>query len=254
MNNSDDRYLKKVTKVIYDSKKRVSVSKELKDMIDDFTEAYMEMGMNEEEARDEAVKQMGDPEEIGVLFNKIYRVKYDWKMIFYMLLWAIVTRGIVGILSSSDALGWPEYVWWFVALVFLPIGLLLSVLEKLYDLPFIYAWAENWKGMGISNSGLILGCAIGCMPVSLQNCFLGFSICTVFLMLQRSYMVEKRNQKEQKYLWETVTALEAFDYKGKVQIGNQVKKVLIKKGSKAEKGEPLIIIGLDGFQILVDKM
>lgn len=67
-------------------------------------------------------------------------------------------------------------------------------------------------------------------------------------------MVEKRNQKEQKYLWETGTALKAFDYKGKVQTGDEVKKVQIKKGAKAEKGELLIIVGLDGFQIMVDKM
>lgn len=252
MSNSSERYLRKITKVIYDSKKRTSVRKELEDMIEDFTEAYMELGMSEEEAKEEAVKQMGDPEETGLLFNKIYRVKYDWKMILYMLFWAIVMRVFFRILAGG--LSWPGYVGWFAVIIFLPIGIVLSILEKWYDLPFLYAWAENWKGMGISNSGMVLGCAIGCMPISLQNWFLVFAVCTIFMMLQRSYMVEKRNQKEQKYLWETVTALEAFDYKGKVQIGDKVKKVQIKKGAKAEKGEPLIIVGLDGFQIMVDKM
>lgn len=252
--SSSERYLKKVTKIIYDSKKRASVSKELEDMIEDFMEAYMQRGLSEEEAKEEAIRQMGNPEETGLLFNKIYRVKYDWKMICYMLLWAVVTRGLIGILGFSDALGWPVYVWWFATIIFLSIGLLLSVLEKLYDLPFIYAWAENWKGMGISNSGMVLGCAIGCMPVSLQDSFFAFALCTAFMILQRSYMVEKRNQKEQKYLWETVTALETFDYKGRVQIGDKVKKVQIKRGEKAEKGEPLVIVGLDGFQIIVDKM
>lgn len=254
--DSIDRYLKTVTKIIYDSKKRISVKQELADMIEDFIEAYMEMGMTEDEARAEAIKQMGDPEETGFLFNKIYHVKFDWKIIGYMLFWAGAT-GVFRHLGTSyapDIFDWPDYLWWLAVAAFLSAGLLVSIFEKWYDLPFLYAWAENWKGMGLSNSGMILGFAIGFMPVSFQNSFLAFSLITLFLMVQRSYMVEKRNQKEQKYLWEVVTALEDFDYKGKVQFGTKRMKVQIKKGAKAVKGEELLIVGLDGFQIIVDKM
>lgn len=255
-NDSIDRYLKKVSKIIYDSKKRNSVKKELADMIEDFTEDYMEMGMTEEEAKAEAVKQMGAPEETGHLFNKIYHVKYDWKIILYMLFWAIAVRGFRNLIMAAPSGGfdWPEYAWWWAAIIFIPIGFIVSVLEKWYDLPFFYAWAENWKGMGISNSGMILGVAIGLMPVSLQNWFLAFALITIVLMVQRSYMVEKRNQKEQMYLWEVVEALEDFEYKGKVQFEERKLKVQIKKGSKAIKGEKLLIVGLNEFQIIVDKM
>lgn len=248
-NGAIDGYLKKVTKIIYDSKKRSSIKQELSDMIDDFTEAYMEMGMNEEDARNEAIKQMGDPEETGKLFNQIYRVKYDWKILLYMLIWAFVVRGFHVVYPE-----WGNYLWWFAAVFFLLSGLIQSIVEKWMDLPFLYAWAENWKGFGISNSGMMCGFGIGFMPLELPEWFLAYSIVALFMMAQRSMMVEKRNQKEQKYLWEVVTALETFDYRGKVELSGKTVKVQIKKGAKAEKGEPLIVVGLSGFTLLVDVM
>ena len=72
-NNNIERYLRKVTKIIYDSKKRSTVRKELADTIEDFADAYIAQGMSEEEARTAALEQMGDPEETGNLFNQIYR-------------------------------------------------------------------------------------------------------------------------------------------------------------------------------------
>ena len=50
-NNNIERYLRKVTKIIYDSKKRSTVRKELADTIEDFADAYIAQGMSEEEAR-----------------------------------------------------------------------------------------------------------------------------------------------------------------------------------------------------------
>lgn len=247
-----DKYLKKVTKIVYDSKKRSEISQELSDMIDDFTEAYMEMGMSEEEARREAVKQMGDPEETGKLFNQIYRVKYDWKLLAYMFVWAIAIRVLFNVFSDYNEL--PDVIYYFMSAVLLVIGIVQSVVEKWMDFPFFYAYGNNWKGFMLGNSGMLCGVGIGLIPFAPPEWFLSYSIVALFMMVQRSYMVEKRNKKEQKYLWEIATALESFDYRGKVNLAGRQVKVQIKRGSKAEKGEPLIVVGLTGYTLLVDVM
>lgn len=48
-------------------------------------------------------------------------------------------------------------------------------------------------------------------------------------------------------------AQEDFDFRGKVMIGIESEKVQIKKGQYAKKGMPLIVSGIDGFTLIVEK-
>ena len=60
---------------------RESISEELKNHIEEVKENYMQKGLQEELAEDEAIKQMGDSVEIGKKLNKIHRPKLDWKLV-----------------------------------------------------------------------------------------------------------------------------------------------------------------------------
>lgn len=258
-NDNIERYLRKITKIIYDSKKRSSVRKELADTIEDFADAYMAQGMSEEEAIAAALEQMGNPEEVGNLFNQIYRVKYDWKMSLYMLAWFIISHLVLLCISITYE-GVKEFlqelnpVLMIVGGMFIIVGLIVSVMEKWMDFPFFYAYGNNWNGVFLSNSGMLCGIGTRLLSLDIQNCLFPLAVVTIITMLQRSYMTEKRNQKEQKYLWELATAIEDFDYKGNVLVGEDKVKVQAKKGIKVKSGERLIVVGMTGFTLVVDKM
>lgn len=76
-------YLKELGKKITDSSVRKEIVNEYEAHIEDCKAALMESGMTEVEAEEEAVRQMGDPQEAGEAMDKIYREKYTGKALFY---------------------------------------------------------------------------------------------------------------------------------------------------------------------------
>lgn len=65
---------------------RPVVEKELYSHIEDQKQAYLEEGMDEAEAQELAVKQMGDPVETGTALDRIHRPKMNWKAVGMILL------------------------------------------------------------------------------------------------------------------------------------------------------------------------
>lgn len=251
-----DEYLRKVTKIIYDSKRRKDISSELRDCIEDMTEAFEEQGMSREEAEAEAVRQMGSPSDVGELFNKVYRPEVEWKMGIYIL----VCAAIAGMLNVSGILAevfeFQEIVWFqnVIGIFFILFGFVWSGVEKYMDLPFLYAWAQNWRGGGITNSGLFCGIGVGLAARNRQEWLLIFLILTILVLIQRSMITAKHNAKEQKYLWEVCTALEDIEFRGKADFQGEKAKIQMKKGEKAQKGDVLLIVGMDGFTLVAEVM
>lgn len=54
---------------------RANISEELQQHIQEIKDEYIQEGMEEKEAEERAVKQMGEPEKIGKELNKIHRHK-----------------------------------------------------------------------------------------------------------------------------------------------------------------------------------
>lgn len=50
------------------------------------------------------------------------------------------------------------------------------------------------------------------------------------------------------------TALEDFDYQGRVNLDGNIVKVQIRRGQKAEKEEELIITGTGGFRLVAERL
>ncbi len=76
-----EEYLKQLTDQIRCKKARQTVEGEIRCHIEDQKNAYMEGGMEEEEAEKEAVRQMGDPIETGNELNRIHKPRMAWDMV-----------------------------------------------------------------------------------------------------------------------------------------------------------------------------
>ncbi|MDE7477654.1 MAG: FtsW/RodA/SpoVE family cell cycle protein [Lachnospiraceae bacterium] len=76
-----EEFIKTLTDQMRCVKARDSVARELSDHIADQTEAYEQSGMEHNQAVEKAVREMGDPVEIGVSMDRIHRPQIDWKML-----------------------------------------------------------------------------------------------------------------------------------------------------------------------------
>lgn len=74
-------FLSKVCNEIKYKPARQSISEELELHIQELKSNYIESGIDENEAEEKAVSQMGEAEEIGKKLNKIHRPKLDWKLL-----------------------------------------------------------------------------------------------------------------------------------------------------------------------------
>lgn len=74
-------FLETVCKEIKYKPARSGIEEELKLHIQDIKEDYIKNGMQETEAEEKAVSQMGNAEEIGKKLNKIHKPKLDWKLL-----------------------------------------------------------------------------------------------------------------------------------------------------------------------------
>lgn len=64
---------------------RNSISEELENHIEESKENYIQEGLEEQEAEEKAIIQMGDAEEIGKKLNKIHKPKLDWRLLIILM-------------------------------------------------------------------------------------------------------------------------------------------------------------------------
>ena len=65
---------------------RNSISEELENHIEESKENYIKDGLEEKEAEEKAIAQMGNAEEIGKRLNKIHKPKLDWKLLIILII------------------------------------------------------------------------------------------------------------------------------------------------------------------------
>ena len=140
-----EEYLNKVTEQIRCKKARASVAGELKNHILDQMEVYMQEGLEEEDALDKAIIEMGDPVEVGVSFDRIHRPQISWSMLILMGLMSIFSMILQVILRS----GTTEYVGHMAErqAVFLFAGYLLMLLVYYLDYSFLGRYAIQIGGI-----------------------------------------------------------------------------------------------------------
>ena len=79
--NSIDLFLQSVCRFVWDDEKAKDIQDELKDHISSYVEEYMDEGMNIDEATNEALKQMGDPNVLSELYKQKILPKRKWKLV-----------------------------------------------------------------------------------------------------------------------------------------------------------------------------
>lgn len=95
-----EKYLQTVRKQIYFIFDRDAIETELKDHIYESVQDLMEEGISLEEAEEQAVKQMGDPIEVGKLLNKEHQplLGYLWMfskvVLIFLVIPAILVTGV----------------------------------------------------------------------------------------------------------------------------------------------------------------
>ena len=140
-----EEYLNKVTEQIRCKKARASVAGELKNHILDQMEAYKQEGMEEEEALDKAIIEMGDPVQVGVSFDRIHRPQISWSMLILMGVISIFSILLQVTLRS----GTTEYVGHMAErqIVFILAGYLLMLLVYYLDYSFLGKYAVQIGGI-----------------------------------------------------------------------------------------------------------
>lgn len=78
-----EEYLNRLAEQIRFPRAREAVRRELQAHIEDQAEAFLLEGMSEEDAREAAVREMGDPVEVGGELDRIHRPRMPWRMILF---------------------------------------------------------------------------------------------------------------------------------------------------------------------------
>ncbi len=76
-----EEFIRILTDQIRCAKARDGVARELSSHILDQAQAYEQSGMAHDKAVTKAVREMGDPVEIGVLMDRIHRPQFNWRML-----------------------------------------------------------------------------------------------------------------------------------------------------------------------------
>lgn len=248
-----ETYLRNATREIFSPHTRTQVAEELDSCIEDFVEEFMKQGLSREEAEEKALAQMGNPKEISSQFYKIYKPTIDWREVAYLTVWT-AAFGFLKLFCFRTMVSFPFNL---ISISFLVFGLIWSMVEKYSDTPFLYAYAENWGATGLgglANACMFTGIGVGLYGNTVLEMILLALCAIIIIQVQRLVISNLRQKKEQRFLWETCTALKTFDFQSKVMFGEKKEKVRIKKGEKAEPGDQLIVVGIDGFTLLVEKI
>ena len=76
------------------------VTKELEDHIEDQKEYFIAQGIEETEAEEMAVAEMGDPVETGVMFDLVHRPKMEWSVVVGVLIMSAIGLGVQIVLAG----------------------------------------------------------------------------------------------------------------------------------------------------------
>lgn len=257
-----NEYMKRMMKTVLSHRYKEGIKRELQDCIDDLKEAYMEEGMTEEEAEEEAIRQMGDPYETAEMFNEVYQPRFEWRSAAYMLLWIVIFTLVKwGFRYGFGDMPYTAFGHAALGSFLIISGIGISYMEKSGDLPFLW-WKnsptnQHWAmpGLGVfSNSASIAGMGIGFLAVNIQQIIILYGIITVIMLLQRLFIEMEQIKMEQYYLYKECIALKDFDFEGPANIGTEKHRVRIIRGEKAKKGDCLVIVGMKGFTFVVDRL
>ncbi|KNF07689.1 rod shape-determining protein RodA [Gottschalkia purinilytica] len=133
MNKYISEFLKDVCKQIKYKKIHNDISSELMVHIDEIKDEYMSDGMTEDEAVKKAVKQMGNPIEIGENLNKTHKPKTEWSIIILISMMVIAGGLVLFYLANDIAFLNTENISIKSYLVYIGIGIITLLTLYFFD-------------------------------------------------------------------------------------------------------------------------
>lgn len=164
-------FLNNVCKEIKYNPVKQGIAEELKLHIQEMKEEYINNGMNEAEAEEKAVSQMGEAEEIGKQLNKIHRPKLDWKLLFLILL--LIGFSFIVTISKDVTTGYSNFTG--RQITNLLVGVILGVFIYFFD----YRKLKKYSNLiyAVATGILILG-TTKISNVTQGLCFVNIGICS----------------------------------------------------------------------------
>lgn len=151
-----DEYLKLLMEQIRCKKSHPYIRQEIQGHIEDQIEANLMDGMTKEDAEKAAVKDMGNPVEVGISLDRIHRPQIAWGMIGFMALISIAGIIIHQIMFrhiGEEAVGSSKFM------MFTIFGFILMLIVYRIDYSMIARFAKIIAALfiGISMFGLLNG-------------------------------------------------------------------------------------------------
>lgn len=134
-----EEYLNQLIEQIRCKQAREMVKEEIQDHIEDQTKAFIEMGMKEEQAKVQAVREMGDPIDTGVMLDHIHRPKMAWSVLYLIGLISLISIFLQYFIYKSN-IG-IEANNFYSQIVFVVIGFLIMLATYFMDYSLIGKYA-----------------------------------------------------------------------------------------------------------------
>ena len=178
-----EEYLRKVLDQIRCKKARPYIEQELRDHLEDQVCENISQGMDQEKAIDEAVKDMGDPVETGIMLDKVHKPQVAWKLVALVGLISVIGLLIHAMIlnqASEDGISYNivtalsgKYF------IFLCLGLITMAVLYWIDYTaiarfsriiavFMIAACMVTLSYGLSVNGMICYLLVGGIAVSMQ--------------------------------------------------------------------------------------
>lgn len=250
----EDEYLKILSKSISNRKIRKEICMEIKDHITDQKEAYLKMGYSKDEAEKTAIKDMGDPKTAGKMLDSVHSPTIDWFHIIMLVLCTIGLQVLKIIFEKFNDINLaaiaPIDILRILGIFASIYGVIWLGIEKYSDLPFFYGRSQ--RGGSNANGTFILSLGIVMISHSSLQTIILLCIFAPLVAIERKFIEYKRIEKEKQFLWKSGIASNDFNYKGKALIEDTEKTVYSKNGV-IKKGDPLTVVSIRGFDIIVEK-
>lgn len=130
-----EEYLKTLLEQVRCKKAHPYISEEIRAHMEDQTEANVASGMTQEEAMEEAVRDMGSPVEVGISLDRIHRPQMAWDMIVLMAIISLVGI-VIHALSGSKSQDSSEFA------IYTVIGFLTMLVIYRIDYSVIGKYAK----------------------------------------------------------------------------------------------------------------
>lgn len=248
----EKEYLQLLTKRIANGNKRKEIYQELQNHINDQREAYVREGYTAEKAEMLAIKDMGDPTSVGKELNTIHPPTINR---IQPIMFTVIAIALVFLRRTLQLGGWdfttfaPIDILQISGAFFCFYGIIVISYERYLDLPFFYGRSQRG---GSNANGVTIG-AIGVAMVahSISEGIILIFVFNVVIISACIYMERKRARKEKKYLWEIGIVSDDFTYKGKAIFKGEPVTVFT-LGESIKTGAEVIIVGINGFQLIVE--